>query len=293
MKRALATALGVAALALPALASVTTSRTPGAVVPISRSSRDACVEPLRSDGTVSASTALVAVSESDARWLGCQPLGAVAGDVAPDAKGRRTRPLPPQISTRRDGTVVLRADGAFLRPSVQAPSRRFDVDGLANRRFSSMTLDWDVRVGPMHARNGGGAHSLVMVIRHDRWRGNVFFATNFLPRGSLVRSLTNLDAPAVRQRSQVKYRLQTGATYHLKAIYDAAAGVRTTRVSHGGRVVAELRDRFVGPISFPKLRGARESEGVMVKFGHLGDENGGEEATLGWEYANLELQLAP
>lgn len=218
------------------------------------------------------------------------------GVITPSGSGASGLTVPGDEEPAPEGAVVLSAPGLFLKPvKGGAHSRRFDTPDLTDRSFKRLTIEFDLKVGNFFNRNGGGAHSLFMAIRHDRWNSNVFFANNYLPKGNLVRSTTNIDMGSDRPKSEVRYGLKTGVTYHIKSVYWPAQKLRTTQLFVDGEAVVNLSDSYTGKLTFPAIAHPRNGEkpGLMLKFGHEGSEGGGEEWTEGWEYMNLRAVLEP
>lgn len=190
--------------------------------------------------------------------------------------------------------VELDIPGVFHIPVRGQEFKRFDVAAVAGRTYSRLFVAVDFTVGPFHRNNRGAAHNVLQVIRHPRWQGNVMQYLNYFPKSTIFKNTNNYDQRAGQiNRTDTRYRLQIGHTYTVETVFDHRQRARVVRLLENGVVLRELRDKHTGPLRFDGRGDGVDGPGIMIAFGHRGNERGGEEATYGWSYGNLRVRLEP
>jgi len=195
---------------------------------------------------------------------------------------------PPPSSACADvpGGVAFEAD--MFVPTEAEPSRSFSIPTVAGRDYASIEVELDVTHAGWYGPDPSGTHAIFQLTR-GRWRSGLYgFMTAFGPSRNELKVISNIDLAAgeVVRLNRRPARLESGQTYHVRYVYDAAGGERRLTVTNGEEVLMDESDSRVA--ASVRTEGSLD----LILATPLNPE-GPEVPSYGWTYDNFCLRVLP
>lgn len=202
--------------------------------------------------------------------------------------------------------LVRQNDGSFslqTPPGVFHTATKGDPKGIVcvksgtELRVAKATFEWSVTAGPWSQRNRAGLHNLGYFFL-ERYRSGTVGNINVAgPNKNIIRFIQNVNMPAgTNTNTKTGYATQTGATYRYIYTFDAAKKSASLQVFHNGIEVKKLNaDAKPGNnqtlILDPYGSGNLAGLAMVLEFGNFLGQHHPEEASIGWKYANLKVNV--
>jgi len=187
--------------------------------------------------------------------------------------------------------------GFFHEASKSNPKGIVCIKAPAQLNVASARFEWDVYSGPWSTRDKSGLHNLAYFFL-DRYRSGVIGNINQAgPNKNILKVMQNVGMPAGTNTNQkIGYAMQTGQTYHFVYTFNAANKLATLEASLNNLPVANFsvitkpgnnQTMVVRPFGNGGLAGLA----MTNEFGNYVGQHHPEEATIGWKYGGLKIDL--
>lgn len=235
------------------------------------------------------------------------PIGATSrGDGAGVELAKAIGPNGPctekvSLARRNDGKYVLDRVGLFHQATAARPKGILCVRAPGHLQVARATFEWDIYPGDWSARDRSGVHNLAYVFL-DRYRSGVVGNVNAVgPNKDRVKWMQNYGMAicgtgrACNTTGSRGHRLEANRIYHLIYVFDAAAKRVTLTLQDSGRNTLATASGPTGGSDALKVKpyGKGELDGLamVIEFGNYLGQHPPEEATLGWLYGNVHVEL--
>ena len=206
------------------------------------------------------------------------------------------------LARRADGRYALDRPGLFHQATTGRPKGILCVRAPSPLKVARATFEWDILPGDWSARDRSGVHNLAYFFL-DRYRSGVVGNVNAVgPNKDRIKWMQNYGmavcgtGKACNTTGQGGYRLEPGKVYHLIYVFDAAAKrVTLTLQDSGRRTLATASGPTGGSRALtvtPYGKGELDGLAMVVEFGNYLGQHPPEEATLGWLYGNVHVEMA-
>lgn len=206
------------------------------------------------------------------------------------------------LTRRDDGKYVVDRIGLFHQATTAAPKGILCVRAPSPLRVARAVFEWDFLVGPWSPRDRSGVHNLAYFFL-DRYRSGVIGNVNAIgPKKDQIKWMQNYSMPpcetglTCRTIAQRGHRFQADAVYHVIYVFDAAAKRATVTLQDSGRTTLATASGDIQPANSTLLvspygKGDLAGLAMVVEFGNYLGQLKPEEATVGWLYGNLHVEM--
>jgi hypothetical protein len=205
------------------------------------------------------------------------------------------------LARRADGKYVLDRPGLFHQATAARPKGILCVRAPAPLQVARATFEWDIYPGDWSARDRSGVHNLAYVFL-DRYRSGVVGNVNAVgPNKDRIKWMQNYGMAVCgsgrpcNTTASRGYRLEPKRIYHLIYVFDAVAKRVTLTLQDSGRnTLATATGATGGSRTLavtPYGKGELDGLAMVVEFGNYLGQHPPEEATLGWLYGNVHVEL--
>jgi len=205
------------------------------------------------------------------------------------------------LARRADGRYVLDRPGLLHQATAARPKGILCVRAPTQLKVARATFEWDILTGDWSARDRSGVHNLAYVFL-DRYRSGVVGNVNAVgPNKDRIKWMQNYGMAVCgsgrpcNTTGQDGYRLEPNRLYHLIYVFDAAAKRVTLTLQDSGRnTLATASGPTGGSHTLtvkPYGKGDLDGLAMVVEFGNYLGQHPPEEATLGWLYGNVHVEM--
>jgi hypothetical protein len=205
------------------------------------------------------------------------------------------------LARRNDGKYVLDRPGLFHQATTARPKGILCVRAPSQLKVARATFEWDILTGDWSARDRSGVHNLAYVFL-DRYRSGVVGNVNAVgPNKDQIKWMQNYGMAvcgtgrACNTTGRDGFRLEPNKIYHLTYVFDAAAKRVTLTLQDSGRNTLATASGPTGgkhPLMVkPYGKGQLDGLAMVVEFGNYLGQHPPEEATLGWLYGNIHVEM--
>lgn len=189
--------------------------------------------------------------------------------------------------------------GFFHEATKAAPKGIVCVKAPAQLNIASARFEWDVYAGPWSSRDKSGLHNLAYFFL-DRYRSGVIGNINQAgPNKNFVKFMQNVGmAAGSNTNAKVGYTMATGQTYHYVYTFNAANKRATLEGSVNNLPFANFGvDTKPGNnqtlIVRPFGNGGLAGLAMTGEFGNYLGQHHPEEASIGWKFGGLKIDMTP
>ena len=205
------------------------------------------------------------------------------------------------LARANDGKYVLERPGLFHQATTANPKGILCVRAPSQLKVAQARFEWDFLSGDWSARDKSGIHNLGYVFL-DRYRSGVVGNVNVIgPKKDRIKWMQNVGM-AVCGGSQPcnttgtrSHRLENNRVYHVIYVFDAAAKTVTLTLQDSARTtLATVSGATGGGHTLnvtPYGKGDLDGVAMVMEFGNYLGQAPPEEATIGWLYGNVRMEM--
>jgi hypothetical protein len=200
-----------------------------------------------------------------------------------------------------DGKYVLDRPGLFHQATTARPKGILCVRAPSQLKVARARFEWDIYPGNWSARDRSGIHNLGYFFL-DRYRSGVVGNVNAIgPNKDRIKWMQNVgmavcgSGQPCNTTGTRSHRLEANRIYHLIYVFDAAAKTVTLTLQDSGRTtLATVSGTTAGGRTLsvtPYGKGELDGVAMVMEFGNYLGQAPPEEATIGWLYGNVRVEM--